>query len=123
MQGQPYARATQNTFKNEEQGCTMQRQPYARAAKNTFEYEEQGCIRQGKSYTRAAKNTFENEEQGCIRQGHPYARAAKRHFRILKSATYHSLFAVNHTTFIRVSRISALTLHIIYIIVNNKTCH
>ncbi len=99
-------------------GNPAQEQP-----KNTFENEEQGCIRQGKSYTRAAKNTFENEEQGCIRQGHPYARAAKRHFRILKSATYHSLFAANHTTFIRVSRISALTLHIIYIIVNNKTCH
>ena len=69
------------------------------------------------------KNTFEYEEQGCIKQGQPYARAAKRHFRILKSATYHSLFAANHTAFIRVSRISALTLHIIYIIVNNKTCH
>ncbi len=123
MQRQPYARAAKNTFEYEELGCIKQGQPYVRAAKNTFEYEEQGCIRQGKSYTRAAKNTFENEEQGCIRQGHPYARAAKRHFRILKSATYHSLFAVNHTTFIRVSRISALTLHIIYIIVNNKTCH
>ena len=97
--------------------------PTQEQPQNTFEYEERGCIRQGKSYTRAAKNTFENEEQGCIRQGQPYARAAKRHFRILKSATYHSLFAANHTTFIRVSRISALTLHIIYIIVNNKTCH
>ncbi len=69
------------------------------------------------------KNTFEYEEQGCIKQGQPYVRAAKRHFQRLKSATYHSLFAANHTTFIRVSRISALTLHIIYIIVNNKTCH
>jgi|GEM_PF-745196 len=123
MLGQPYAKAAKNTFENEEQGCTMQGQSYTRAAKNTFENDEQGCIMLGQSYARATPNTFEYEEQGCIKQGQPYARAAKRHFRRLKSATYHSLFAANHTTFIRVSRISALTLHIIYIIVNNKTCH
>ena len=91
--------------------------------KNTFEYEERSCIKQEQPYARATQNTFEYEEQGCIKQGQPYVRAAKRHFQRLKSATYHSLFAANHTTFIRVSRISALTLHIIYIIVNNKTCH
>jgi len=47
-----------DTFKYEEQGCTMQRQSYAKAAKSTFEYEEQGCIKQEQPYARAAKKTL-----------------------------------------------------------------
>lgn len=51
----------QNTFENEEQGCTMQGQPYARASKNTFKYEEQGCIKQGQPYARVAKTPLNME--------------------------------------------------------------
>jgi len=39
----------------------MQGQPYARASKNTFKYEEQGCIKQGQPYARVAKTPLNME--------------------------------------------------------------